>query len=250
VSKFHSLVVGGTRGLGWVLAQVLAREGHAVSVLGRKPPLGTQLGTLGIEFWPVDLMNRERRAAVLKKVIRSHGPLSNLVFLQRYKEKENSWEGEIETSLTATKCMIELLADQFDRNAPRSIVLVGSAASRLVADEQPVGYHVAKAGIQQLCRYYAVVLGRKRIRVNTVTPGTMLKPENREFYLRNRKLQNCFRRLIPLGRMGTAEEVAAVIAFLCSDRASFITGQDILVDGGVSLLAQETLARRLTEQGT
>jgi NAD(P)-dependent dehydrogenase (short-subunit alcohol dehydrogenase family) len=232
------------------LAEVLARDGHGVSVLGRNPPPETQRGTSSIDYWSVDLLKPGSWVSVLDDVVRRNGPLSNLIFLQRYKKKEDSWEGEIGTSLTATKCIIEYLVDKFEKGTIGAIVLVSSAASRVIADEQPVGYHVAKAGIQQLCRYYAVVLGRKRIRVNTVTPGTILKPENREFYLRNPKLQKCFRQLIPLGRMGTAEEVAGVIAFLCSAKASFITGQDILVDGGVSLLAQETLARRLTERGT
>jgi NAD(P)-dependent dehydrogenase (short-subunit alcohol dehydrogenase family) len=57
---------------------------------------------------------------------------------------------------------------------------------------------------------------------------------------------NLYKTIIPLARMGTSEEVANVIAFLCSHKASFVTGQNIVVDGGLSLIWQETLARRLS----
>jgi NAD(P)-dependent dehydrogenase (short-subunit alcohol dehydrogenase family) len=125
---------------------------------------------------------------------------------------------------------------------------VSSAASKVVAAEQGPGYHVAKAGLDQLARYYAVVLGQKGIRVNVVSPGTVLKPENRDFYLGNERLQTLFKKVVPLGRMGTAQEVAEVIDFLGGPKASFITGQTLLVDGGVNLLSTETLARTLSDQ--
>jgi NAD(P)-dependent dehydrogenase (short-subunit alcohol dehydrogenase family) len=107
---------------------------------------------------------------------------------------------------------------------------------------------VAKAGLNQMARYYAVVLGQAGIRVNVVSPGTVLKPENRDFYLGDARLQALFKQVVPLGRMGTAQEIAEVIDFLGSSNASFITGQTLLVDGGVNLLSTETLARSLFTQ--
>jgi NAD(P)-dependent dehydrogenase (short-subunit alcohol dehydrogenase family) len=127
-------------------------------------------------------------------------------------------------------------------------VLVSSAASDVIAAEQGPGYHVAKAGLNQMARYYAVVLGQAGIRVNVVSPGTVLKPENRDFYLGDARLQALFKQVVPLGRMGTAQEIAEVIDFLGSSNASFITGQTLLVDGGVNLLSTETLARSLFTQ--
>jgi NAD(P)-dependent dehydrogenase (short-subunit alcohol dehydrogenase family) len=96
-----------------------------------------------------------------------------------------------------------------------------------------------------LVRYFAVMLASKGIRVNCVSPCTFVKQENQAFYSQNEKLRNLFKLVIPLGRMGNAVDSANVIAFLCSPQSSFVTGQKITVDGGVSLLSQESLARKI-----
>ena len=81
--------------------------------------------------------------------------------------------------------------------------------------------------------------------MNSVSPSTYLKNESKQYFLENEALLALYRELIPLGRMGTAEDVARLILFLCSADASFVTGQNIVVDGGLSLRWPESLARRL-----
>lgn len=242
----HSLIIGGTRGIGRELARIFSEQGQTVSVIGKRAPSEADRELKGVSFWSVDLLDKKAVAAALAEIVERHGKLNNLVFLQRFKGEGDKWIGEFETSLTATKEVIETLADKFSDSRENSIVVVSSIADQFISEGQPVGYHVGKAGLYHLVCFYAVTLGARGIRVNCVSPGTVVKQENREFYSNNEKLQDLFKKTIPLGRMGTAVESANVIDFLCSPKASFVTGQKIVVDGGVSLLSQESLARKLT----
>jgi NAD(P)-dependent dehydrogenase (short-subunit alcohol dehydrogenase family) len=249
MNKPHALVVGGTRGIGRALVKTLAETGYVVSIIGRRPPADIDRCIPNVHHWTVDLLDRERMAEVLAEVINQSGKLNHLIFLQRYRGEGDDWVGEIETTLTATKWVIERLVGEFDNSGKNSIVLVSSTAGHFVVDKQSLSYHVAKAGLNHMVRYYAVTLGPKGIRVNGVAPCTILKEESKDLYLQNEALCSLYETITPLGRMGTAEEIAQVIAFLCSPQASFITGQIIVVDGGMSLLYQESLARQLASFG-
>lgn len=242
----HSLVVGGTRGLGRAVVRALAAEGQSVSVIGRRPPAEGDSAIPGVRHWTVDLQDGGRLPGALAEIVEHRGKLRHLVFVQRYRGQGDPWAGEIETSLTATKSMIEAAVSVFDDAPDHGIVIVGSVISGLVAGDQPVSYHLAKAGMRHLVRYYAVALGPRGVRVNGVSPCTFVKEESKDFYMRNQALRDLYQKLTPLGRMGTAEEIAQVIAFLCSPKASFVTGQDIVVDGGMTLHLQDSLVRRFS----
>ncbi len=238
----HCLVVGGTRGIGREVVRFFSESGALVSVLGKSAPTLTEKELPGTQYWQVDLTDARGTTEALRCVV-ERGKLHNLVFLQRYRGNGDTWEGEMETSLGASKRVIETLSGAFE--SPASIVFTSSVASGLIAHNQPLSYHVGKAGIEQLIRYYAVALGPQGIRVNGVSPATTLKEESQEFYLNNPALYAVYEKMIPLRRMGTASEIAQVVGFLCSQQASFITGQTIVVDGGLTLQFQETLVRGL-----
>jgi NAD(P)-dependent dehydrogenase (short-subunit alcohol dehydrogenase family) len=241
----HSVIIGGTRGVGRELVRLFQQQGHVVSVVGRREPEPEDRELPQVHYWTADIAIPGELTAALGEIVGRNGPVNHVVFLQRYKGSGDTWAGEWETSLVATRLAIETLLEHFAAEGDKAIVVVSSIADQFIADGQPVGYHVAKAGLHQLANYYAVALGPKGIRVNCVAPSTFQKRENESFYGSQGGLVDLFRRTIPLRRMGTAVEVANVIAFLCGPQSSFVTGQRIAVDGGVSLLAQESLSRRI-----
>ena len=244
MGKIHSLIIGGTKGIGQNLVNLLASQGHQTSVIARGIPPPNEQPKNNVHHWSVNLLDHDKLLRTLAEIVKRDGKLNNLVFFQRYRDKEDDWKGEIETSLTATKLTIERLADDFESQSA-SIVLVSSVNSHLINKDLTLGYHVAKFALVQMARYYAVSLGPKGIRVNSISPGTILKGKSTNFFLNDQQLHDAYRNIIPLGRMGTASEVSEVIAFLLSPKASFLTGQDIIVDGGVSVQYQEFLATKL-----
>jgi 3-oxoacyl-[acyl-carrier protein] reductase len=242
----HALVLGGTRGLGRETVKLFSAAGYKVSVIGRRDPPETDRAIPGAKHWIADLGPDSQVAAILDAIIEFHGPLNYLVFCQRYRGSQDPWTGEIDVSMTLSKVVMEAAQDRFDPEGDKSVVMVSSVFGDFVGEGQALSYHVGKAGLNQMMRYYAVNFGRKGIRVNGVTPFTFLKDESKDFYIKNEPLHALYRKIIPLGRMANSVDSAQAIAFLCSPQSSFINGQNIYVDGGLSLIWPETLARSLT----
>lgn len=240
----HSIVFGGSKGLGRVLARQLAGRGDRVSVISRSLISAAEIVD-GVSYFSADISNACATEAALNAAIAQNGALDYLVFCQRFREKDNSWAGEFDVSLTASKRVVEYLQDQFSNGSDRGIVFVSSVFGDRVGEGQDISYHIGKAGMNHMVRFYAVNLGRKGIRTNAITPFTFLKEESKDFYLKNTKLLQLYEEIVPLGRMATAEDSSNVISFLCSSAAAFVNGQNIYVDGGLSLVWPESLARKL-----
>ena len=243
----HSIIIGGTRGLGRVVTRQLAARGDVVSVIGRTELSPEDLKAGNIHSYKADIDVKEAVCSTLDNLIKENGKANYCVFLQRYRGKDDDWVGEFQTTLTATKNIIEHLAPHFSESGDNGFVMVGSVFSHYVGEGQAVSYLVAKAGLDLMMRYYALNLGSKQIRVNGISTFTFLKDESKEFYLKNTPLIELYESIVPLKRMGTTEDSANVITFLCSPQASFVTGQSILIDGGLSLHWPESLSRRLKE---
>ncbi len=228
----HLLAVGGSSGLGKVFSGMAQERGYAVSVLALGPKRSEN-------HIVCDVTDDEAVRYAVAVAVATRGSANGVVFFQRLRGAGDPWSGEIETQLTGTRnVMREVVAD-----LEGHVVLVASATASSVTVKMSEGYHVAKAGLVQLTRCYAVTLGEKGIRVNAVCPGTFVKPENEEYFCSNPVTQDRLCRASPLRRLVRAEEVAEVILFLLSDAASGITGQAITVDGGVGLRWQEDLVQ-------
>jgi NAD(P)-dependent dehydrogenase (short-subunit alcohol dehydrogenase family) len=246
MTQKHSIIIGGTKGVGRELAVLFANEGQVVTAVGRNPgEFPPVTGTGRIVGFRGDVEEVESLLEGVRGEIKRHGKLSSLVFLQRYRGQGDAWSGELSVSLGATRQLIEGLSGLFDEVGNRSIVIVTSNAGHFVARNQTAGYHVAKAALGQLARFYAVKLGPRGVRVNVVSPCTFVKQESASFYQGQKDLTELYTRITPLGRMGSAREVARVIAFFCGPDAAFVTGQELYVDGGLSLMLQDALAREV-----
>lgn len=232
----HVLVIGGSRGLGKGFAALAGQKDWRVTVAARTPPVPATDG-----FYAFDLCRVDGIAELLTRIVAERGPLKHMVFFQRFRGAGDDWTGEIAASLGATRCFLEKSNSAFDRTQPCSAVLVSSVNAFYISPKLPCSYHVGKAGLAQLARYFAVSLGEHGIRVNAVCPATFIKPENERFYAEHRDTYRQMAQASPLKRMGTYRDVADAIFFLLSEQASFITGQSLLVDGGISLRWHETL---------
>jgi NAD(P)-dependent dehydrogenase (short-subunit alcohol dehydrogenase family) len=234
----HSLIVGGSKGLGKAVARKMLERGDAVSIISRSVPLDKLEGA---RYYPADLEHSEGIIPALEAATEDAG-VDYVVFAQRYRGGGDAWRGEIEVSLTGSKLVVEHLEKKFT-GGDNGIVFVSSVFSEYVGHGQPLSYHLAKAGMDSMMRFFAANLGKLGIRVNSVTPFTFLKDESREFYLKQPELMRMYESIVPMGRIGTADDVADTILFFCGPQSRFVSGQNLYVDGGLSVVWSESIAR-------
>src|SRR5262249_30866646 len=133
----------------------------------------------------------------------------------------------------AFMCAREAIKHFLAQNTPGVIVNV-SSVHQIIPKPRFLSYSVSKGGMQNLTRTLALEYAGRGIRVNGIGPGATITPINRA-WIDDPEKRAMVEGHIPMGRSGTAEEMAAVTAFLCSDEAAYITGQTLFVDGGLTL---------------
>jgi NAD(P)-dependent dehydrogenase (short-subunit alcohol dehydrogenase family) len=238
----HAVVVGGSRGLGLAVVEKFLARGCAVTVLSRRPA-AQHAGNPDVRHVAIDLESQDGVDGVWNRVREPAGPISYLVLCQRFRGEGDPWEGEIQVGLTASRALIEGFSGHFVESGDRGIGIVSSVYADFTGSSQPVGYHVVKAGLNGMVRFYAASLGRRGIRVNAIMPLSYIKDESRAFYQSRADLLALYDQFVPLRRMGEADDSANALDFLCSDKAAFINGQCLFVDGGVSVVWPEEVAK-------
>jgi 3-oxoacyl-[acyl-carrier protein] reductase len=231
------LVIGGGRGIGLAVAEAWAAGGHDVTVVARRRP-----EPAGLRFIEADLESPASTAAMLDAYTASAGAPRAVVFAQRARAQRTEWTSEMRVSVEATRQIIEGVAGPMQAAGGGAVVVIGSHARHLVAAEQPAEYHASKAALAQLVRYYAVTLGPAGIRVNGVVPGSVDKGTQGP----GRPHPDAG--IIPLRRVPVPADIAQAVLFLCGPGSACITGQHLVVDGGLSLVFQGTLARQVVEE--
>jgi Tropinone reductase 1 len=222
-----ALVTGGTKGIGVAVCTELAALGARVISVARNAPADVI----------ADVATAEGRAAIVAAV---DGPLHVLVHnagtnirspLVGYDDA--TIERLIHTDLTSALFLSRDLHPRLREAGGASVIHVGSVAGQ-VALPTGVAYAAAKAGLAQAARTLALEWARDKIRVNTVSPWYTRTPLAEPVLKDPDRLAAIIART-PLGRIAEPEEVAAAIVFLALPAASYITGQDLAVDGGMTI---------------
>ena len=239
----HSLIIGGTKGTGRAIARMFVNKEHNVSVIARTNSVNDSSAPYNPTLYVQADLTTDKTLPMLDIIIDKNGPVNYVVFCQRFRGKEDDWNNELQVSLTSTKNIIDYLTERPERlsKGDKSVVMISSIASRMVIYQQQLSYHVAKAGIETMVNYYSVNLATKGVRFNAILPGTIVKEETMAFYEKNPALKSLYTDNIPLGRMVNTEDITNLVDFLCSEKSSMLTGQKIILDGGISLIGQESL---------
>jgi len=244
--KRHFLIFGATKGTGKCLLEYLEKnKNYNITTFGRSK---NTFQSRNINYFSQDITNYKKLYLNLNKSVVKFGKFNTIIFMQRHRSinDKNEIEKDIEVGVIATQKIIDYLVNNLffnENDYNNSITLVSSIADHYISTEQKIGYHVSKAALNQLGRFYAAELGKIGIRVNTISPCVVKKKEAVEFYKKNQTLVNKFNNIIPIGRMGVSKDIINLIIFLSSNKASYITGQNIVIDGGLTLLSHESLIR-------
>ena len=238
-----ALVTGSSRGIGRAAALRLAAAGAAVALNATKDASEAQTaiesagGVCSVHV--ADVADPAETAAMVQAVIERHGGLDFLINnagvtrdTLALRMSDDDWRRVIDVNLTgAFNCTRAALKHMVRRRAGR-IVNIGSVVGYRGNPGQ-ANYTASKSGLIGMTRSIALEVGSRGVTANVIAPGyieTDMTLEVAETSL------NAVREMIPAGRLGTPEDVAEAVLFLCSDEAAYITGQTLPVDGGLALV--------------
>jgi 3-oxoacyl-[acyl-carrier protein] reductase len=237
-----ALVTGGGRGIGAATAQLLAREGAKVAVSDMDVgPANEVAGPLGGVAIACDVTDRGQVEAMVERTVKELGRLDILVACAGitrdnllYKMTDEDWDAVIDTHLKGTfLCARAAQRSMVEQKYGKMVFLSSTSA---LGNRGQANYSAAKAGLQGMARTLAIELGPFNVNVNTVAPGFVETRMTRATAERMGIDYEAFKlgaaSQIALRRVGQPDDIASVIAFLCSDESGFVSGQTIYVRGG------------------
>ncbi len=246
-----AIVTGATRGMGRATAVRLAREGAFVAVNHRASgdPGETlrRIAAVGGKGFAVeaDMRDPQQVTAMVGEAARVGGRLDYLVGnaainpLLRWDETTlEDYDAIQETNLRGTWVACQTAAKQMIAEGHGGAMVCVSSISAWVGAKEQTVYCGTKAGIWMLVKSLAIVLAPHGIRINSVLPGAILTDMSGPLLDPGSESRKYYEARIPLGRVGEPDEIAAPIAYLLSDDASYVTSSELLVDGGFIVNAE------------
>jgi meso-butanediol dehydrogenase/(S,S)-butanediol dehydrogenase/diacetyl reductase len=254
----RAIVTGGASGIGLATARRLIDEGARVVILDRDGEKARQVAEeIGARSWCVDVCDLEQVRSAMQGAaewLRGIDTVVNNAGVGHFAPLEahdaGTWQKLFAVNLTGTyHCLVAAVPHL--RAAGGGTIVNNSSGSGVRPTRGELPYSAAKAGVIALTQGAAQEYG-PAIRINCVSPGLIRTPMSEPLFHVPGLLDPVLAST-PLARTGTAEEVADVIVFLCSDRARYVTGQNLVVDGGMGLAQagiDETLRNLLAQTKT
>jgi NAD(P)-dependent dehydrogenase (short-subunit alcohol dehydrogenase family) len=244
LSGRKALVTGASRGLGRAIALALADAGADVALglrdAGRDEGVGAEIEAMGREALrlPMDVMDLRQSYAAIDRAIERFGRLDILVnnvgggtvhAVEDFPEED--FDSTITRNVKSTFFLSQYAGRHMIARGSGSIVNMGSQAGAVALPGEAI-YCLSKAAVAHMTKCFAVEWGKHNVRVNCVAP-TFIRTEGTRPALSDPEFEaDVIERIAALHRIGRPKEVSGAVVFLCSDAASLITGQTLLIDGG------------------
>lgn len=241
-----AIVTGASRGIGRAISLALANEGATVIACARNEAALEELAAESkkrecsgrIDPMRLDVSDRSAIDPFVDAVAKKHGRIDILVNNAGITRDDlcmsmddDQFDDVLTTNLRSVFWLTRPVTRIMVRQRYGRIINIGSV-SGVMGNPGQVNYAASKAGLIGLTKSLAKELGKRKITCNVVAPGFIMTDMTTSL---PDKLKDAAKSLIPLGRFGEADEVAAVVAFLAGDAGSYITGQVLIVDGGMRM---------------
>jgi len=245
-----AIVTGSGGGIGGAIAKGMAEFGVDIALfdinlenitnLKRNLEENFSIKTLAI---PVDVCRSEQVKKAVKRVYEEFGRIDILVnchgigqWSPSEEMKEEDWRRMLDVNLTGVFLMCQAVGRVMINQRYGKIINIASMSGSIVNKPQPQAhYNASKAGVIMLTKSLAAEWARYNINVNSISPGYTLTPLVEDLLKQRPQYADLWKPLVPMGRFAKPEDIVGAVIFLASDAASYITGHDLVVDGGYTI---------------